>query len=255
MTATRGRTATPHHAAHGKPRSGWSWRRRILVTGLTSLILLGFMAWLVQSSFLAVTSVTARPGPHTPAAAIVAAAHVEGHPAIVLVDTGEIARRVDALPWVASTSVSRHWPHGLVITVVERRPAAVAVTSVHGNGVKVDNTGRVLGPAVGHTHLPRLVIAHVPTRPGARLSGDTLGAFSVLATLPIAFKDQVRGVAVVDGSIELLLPGPVTFVLGDTANLRAKYVAVASMIEKEQFTAGDTVDVTVPDAVVVTHAH
>ena len=72
---------------------------------------------------------------------------------------------------------------------------------------------------------------------------------------PIAFKDQVRGVAVVDGSIELLLPGPVTFVLGDTANLRAKYVAVASMIEKEQFTAGDTVDVTVPDAVVVTHAH
>ena len=46
-----------------------------------------------------------------------------------------------------------------------------------------------------------------------------------------------------------------TFVLGDTANLRAKYVAVASMIEKEQFTAGDTVDVTVPDAVVVTHAH
>jgi len=254
VTEARSRTAPPRHAAHARRRSGWSWRRRLIVAALCTLVLLGFSAWLVQSSFLAVTSVTARPGRHTTAAAIVAAADVQGHPSIMLIDTGAIASRVDRLPWVASTSVARHWPHGLVITVVERRPVAVAVTAVHGNGVEVDDTGRVLGPAIGRTHLPRLVIAHVPQRPGARLSQDTHGAFTVLDTLPIAFKEQVRGVAVVDGSIELLLPGPVTFILGDTENLTAKYVAVASMIQKEQFTAGDTVDVTVPDAVVVTHS-
>src|SRR4051794_35137739 len=49
---------------------------------------------------------------------------------LMLIDPAAVAKRIETLPPVAVVRVTRHWPHGIVITVTERRPvAAVAGTS------------------------------------------------------------------------------------------------------------------------------
>lgn len=244
-------------AAHGR-RASRRPRGRLLWRAAAAVVLAGGVAgggwWALHTAAFRVTTVVVTPGHHTSASAILLAAAITGQPAMVDLDAGAISRRVEDLPWVATATVDERWPHTVAISITERHPVAVAVTNVHGHGEEVDASGRVLGPAIGHTHLPRLVVDAVPKRAGSHLDRADLVGFSVLETLPRAFAGQVRGVAVHDGRVSLLFPGPVTFLLGDTSSLRAKYVAVATMIERAQFSAGDSVDVTVPDAVVVTHA-
>ena len=53
-----------------------------------------------------------------------AAAANEAGRGFFAVDLGRIRADVEALPWVARASVSRHWPDALHIDVVEHRPVA-----------------------------------------------------------------------------------------------------------------------------------
>lgn len=60
-------------------------------------------------------------------------------------DLAEVARRAGADPWVREASVKRVFPHTLRVSVLERRPAALAVL---GGIVKVvDEDGVPMGPA------------------------------------------------------------------------------------------------------------
>jgi hypothetical protein len=54
------------------------------------------------------------------------------------------------------------------------------------------------------------------------------------------------------GQVALKMTTPVTFVLGTTAQLHAKFVAIASVIAHETLRPGDVVDVSVPGALAVT---
>ena len=63
--------------------------------------------------------------PHTTTAAVVAAARLGAHPPLISVDPGATAARVEALPYIASARVERHWPDGVTIAVTERVPVAV----------------------------------------------------------------------------------------------------------------------------------
>ncbi|HVO26712.1 MAG TPA: FtsQ-type POTRA domain-containing protein [Candidatus Margulisiibacteriota bacterium] len=55
----------------------------------------------------------------------------------------DVQTRLESHPWVAHASVQREFPHRLVITLQERRPAAI----VRFDGLNyVDRAGRVLGP-------------------------------------------------------------------------------------------------------------
>ena len=60
--------------------------------------------------------------PHTSEAAIVAAAGLGRHPALISVEPGAAAARIEALPFIATARVQRHWPDGVGITVTERVP-------------------------------------------------------------------------------------------------------------------------------------
>ena len=59
------------------------------------------------------------------AADVAAAAGVQHGDRMTGVDTGEVAARVEAMPWVRTASVSREWPSTVRVTVTERRPVAV----------------------------------------------------------------------------------------------------------------------------------
>jgi hypothetical protein len=74
----------------------------------------------------------------------------------------------------------------------------------------------------------------------------------VAAALPRAFSGQVDEIEVdAAGAVTLKMTSPVTFVLGETTELRQKFVAIASVIAHSTLRAGDVVDVSVPDELAV----
>jgi cell division protein FtsQ len=172
-------------------------RLRILLTAVSIASAIG-IAWLiVQSPFLAVNTVNVRGSAQESQAAVLAAAKVKEGSALLFVDTGAVAGRVETLPWVAKATVERDLPNALTITVVERKPVAWVRRSVppgspdgtQGVVVLVDRFGRVLGdqplPTPG---LPELVgITRVPAR-GGRV--EPAGPAAALAELPDALRAQ-----------------------------------------------------------------
>jgi hypothetical protein len=219
---------------------------------------------------------------HTPVAAVIAAAGLQSHPALISVDPGTVAARVDALPWVARTAVSRDWPDGVTLAVTERVAVAVAPTGPSTAGAApawalLDRTGRVLAvvstPPVGLVHLqpgaapvtPAAPGASRPASPGAGTAvvlspGGTVPApwragLVVAASLPPAFASQVASITVFAGPrIHLTLTSPLTVALGGSGDLHAKYEAVASILAGATLHPGDVIDVSVPDSPTVTSA-
>jgi cell division protein FtsQ len=152
----------------------------------------GLTGWfLANSSVFALRYVTvegtSRLTPHE----VLSAAAVREGTSLVRLDPGAVARRVERLTAVAGASVTRRWPHGLVIRVTERRPAGVVVSN--GTVELLDKTG------VAFASVPKapsgLVTVDVtapvpgPGEPAAR------AAMRVLAELPAFVQPHVASIA------------------------------------------------------------
>jgi hypothetical protein len=143
------------------------------------------------------------------------AAGVHTGTALLFVDTGAVARRVEKLPWIAQAKVKRELPNGLTITVVERRPVAWARRPVPpgspqgtlGAVVLVDHFGRVLGDVpAAPAGLPELIgMVRVPER-GSRVEPSAPAA--AIAQLPDALRAQTGSVVRRRGQAVLQLVQP-----------------------------------------------
>jgi cell division protein FtsQ len=119
-------------------------RRRLwILVAIGAVALLAGGAWLVASSpLLDVDRVVVKGTVHTPADQVTRAAGVHRGDAMVWLDGGAAAERIDGLPWVRRARVDREWPGTVRITVTERVASAWVDT---GDGAAlVDPTGRVL---------------------------------------------------------------------------------------------------------------
>lgn len=190
-------------------------RLRILLVAVSVASVIG-IAWLiVMSPFLAVDDVTIRGTLHESPESVRAAANVSDGSALVFVDAGAAARRIEKLPWVAEAKVDREFPNGLRITVVERAPVAWVRRSpptgsprgAVGPAALVDATGRVLGdeltPPVG---LPEIEATERLGVPGTRISPARPAL--ALALLPPALRAQVASLKREDGEPILVLTAP-----------------------------------------------
>ncbi len=190
--------------------------------------------------------------PHTPATAIVDASGLGHHPALIDVNPAATARRVEALPFIASATVSRRWPDGVSIEVTERVP----VVQMIGPGSEwslLDGNGRTL--EVLPSQQPGLMVFTVHTAggpiPPAPVGGSLPPAagpgLTVCRTLPPAFAAQVVSVTVAaDGSISMTLNSGITVLVGTTTDLIAKYKDIAAILAHGTLHATSTIDVTVP---------
>ncbi|MGZ4800467.1 MAG: cell division protein FtsQ/DivIB [Acidimicrobiia bacterium] len=240
-------------------------RLRILLTAVSVASTIG-IAWLVvQSPLLAVDTINVRGTTRESRAAVQAAAGVHKGAALLFVDTGAVARRVEALPWVAKATVERDLPNDLTITVIERAPVAWvrrpvprgAPKGTTGTPTLVDRFGRVLGdvdqPPAG---LPEIVgIAHLPER-GGRIEPASPAA--AIAALPDALRAQTGSVIERRGQAVLqlvALPGGARPAVGEVRlgtfeEIAAKGAAALAVIDT--LAAGHEhvryVDVRVPGA-------
>ncbi|HUD17853.1 MAG TPA: FtsQ-type POTRA domain-containing protein [Acidimicrobiales bacterium] len=229
-----------------RQRSRRRWRVALTVGGVVVVVSGGWA--IVHSPVLAARHVTVVGAVHTGVGPIIAAVGLNGQP-LVDVNPGRVAARVEALPWVAHATVTRHWPNDVTVTVVERVASAV-VTNPGRGAVLVDAEGRVLSSVP--TAPPGTVVLAVPVTPG--LPGSMLGApaapgLAALDAVPPLLERRLEQVDVADdGDVTLALTGHIGVTLGPAVELAAKFEALLSVLVDVPPKVPELIDVTVPDA-------
>ncbi len=233
----------------GRRRLRW-----VLAGVVVVVVVVGGLLALHTSPFTTRVVVVTGPHPHTPTDTIVAAAGLSHRIPLIDVNPGASAARIEALPYVASATVSRHWPDGVGIAVTERVGVAVMAGPATSWSV-VDAAGRTLavqaarppGPVQLVVQAPRGILAPAPV--GGTLPAAAEPGLGVAASLPVAFAAQVTSVTVAPaGTVDLALTSGLTVDLGTATDLRTKYEDVAAIIAHASLRGKKVIDVSVPDA-------
>lgn len=222
-------------------------RLRLLLglLGVTVLVVGGLL--LLHSPVLGVGRVTVSGDPLVGTPALLRAAGIRRHEPLIDVAPARAERRLEALPWVATARVVRHWPGSLALTVTARHAVGQVPRdgSVRGPVALVDATGRVVADAAAPVgNLPLLLgvgpavppgqwLAGSPGRPGATGAAtpgpQPAAALALASALDAdhlaATKVELGGdgtaVAIIDGGATSVLFGPATGLPGKLAVLRA----------------------------------
>lgn len=250
-------------------------RLRAAVAAAGAVVVIGGCVGAAFSPLLAVRHVRVSAAAHVPAPAVLAVTGLGNHQPMVEVQAAADVSRLDALPWVESARVSKHWPSTVAVTIHERRP--VAEVNVAGGVVAVDGTGRVLTPPHPATAgLPTLIGAPAPGQPGTWLAGTSrrsppqggLGtSLAVASALPAPAANRVATMSVDGhGVVTLaLMPGPTTVSLGEVAtpgdpaagtvgaassvpvSLARQVAALSTLLSTVDLSQVARIDLTVPD--------
>jgi cell division protein FtsQ len=264
----RAPTRRPPHAPAGPPPDERIAERRSDVRRtarrhrLAGFGALAVVVALVVSAFAALHSplfaarhVTVTGAVHESAAAVLAAAGIEGHPPLVDVHTARATDGIERLSWVASAKVSRHWPESLTIAVTER--SAIGVATLRSGGVAlVDASGRVLA----HTRrapvglVPITGVGTVPP-PGGSLTPAGSAVVHLAAAIPSSLRPAVAtvGWSTADG-LTLRLSSGTIVLIGPSNALAAKFTALATLLTNARtpLLSAHVADLRVPGSPVLT---
>lgn len=227
----------------GRTRRRW---HRVAGLGIVAVLAVGAVA-LTRTAALDVDRVTVRGATGDRADQVQAAADVRPGDPLVSIDTGAVAGRVEALPWVAGAEVDRSWKGTIAVQVSERSPLAVA-----GRGeaaVLLDAHGRSLGPA-GDADLPR--VATAAPEPGAFVAASARPTLLVLRGLPEDLRRQVATLNSGSGGVDAVLHDGIRVRLGDATRLSVKAQALAALLELPDRSSVTTIDLRAPSTPAVT---
>ena len=217
-------------------------RLRVLVIVAVVLVTLVGTYLTIESPFLDVDHVDVTGAVHLSPEQVRAAAAIAPGRALLRVDLGAVARRVERLPWVARVHVKRDLPGTLRVQVVEAKP--VAFVRARGQVAVIGPDDRVIAwsrtvPAGG---VEITGVRRVPAR-GQLLSPP--GTAAVVEAVPAELRPRVRAIALRPDTIAVLyLGGEIR--LGGADHLDAKYAAALAVIHAYAGRPFDFVDVSVP---------
>lgn len=224
--------------------------RRLIAFGVTaSLVIAGWA--LLRSSLMAVKHVTVTGSGHVGSAEVAKATGVATGVAMMDVSPKQVARELEALPWVASAKVSRQWPDEVTIEVVDRTP--VAQVPAGRAFASVDDVGRVLETGVPRDVDLPLLTGRTAPQPGRRIRAA--GPLLATATaLPVAYRDRVERIGFArDGAVALTMRGDGVVTLGRSEALDAKFSSITAVLEHVgNLDKGCVLDVSVPTAPTLT---
>jgi cell division protein FtsQ len=230
-------------------------RLHLLVGGLAGTVLIVGGWFALHSPVFSARALTVTGNVHETAAQVLTQGGLAGHPALLDVNAGAVATRIEKLPWVASAAVHVSWPDGVHVVVTEETPRLVA-SEPGGRWATLSADGRVL--AVSASRPAGLLLLTVPVAPGApgtSMDARDAAGLRVASTLPASFAAQVTAVTVEpQGWVQLAMTTPILVDIGSDAQLPAKYEDVSSILSGASLHNGDVIDVSVPDAPTVTSA-
>jgi cell division protein FtsQ len=231
-------------------------RLRRVTLALAALALVVAALAATRSPLLDVDRVLVSGTTHTPVAAVRREAGVEIGDALVGVDAGAVADRVEALPWVDEATVTRAWPSTVRIRVTEREATAL-VQVTEDRAALVDDAGRVLSiephaegePAAGGQAPLVLTGIEGPVAEGGRLPSEAREALAVAA----AVRERMHGVvASVSTDLDAALVDGGAIRFGSTDQLDLKVTAAKTVLADVELACLETLDVRVPGSPALT---
>ena len=226
-------------------------RLRALVALLVAVVAGASAYGTTRSPLLDVDHVHVRGAAQAPVADVVRAA---GHGRQMIdLDEHRLAIAIERIPWVQAADVTKRWPGTVEVTLRERTPLA-AIVRADGTTSIVDQSGRVLEiRAEPAPELFRVESTSAAGGAGSIVSRANRGALAVVASLPDVLAGRVPSVVVhEDATLELRLDGKVTVVFGPARDIRAKLVALTTVVQKTDLRRVRAIDVRVPTAPVLT---
>jgi cell division protein FtsQ len=239
MTTTAVRPQAQRFAERARRDRRRRWVRRVLVLLVAGSLGLG--VWAVGwSTVLGVRQVSVTGEHRASAQQITQAAKVPMNHPLLRVDLQGIAHRVAQVPTIAHVSVTRRWPHGIRISVVERVP--VAVVRRGGDRRLIDATGVDFAPAPDQTTYPFL---DLDVASASR--EDVRAGLAVLHSLPTSVARQLSSLVVIEATdVRLHLDDDSIVYWGSAANAQAKGVVLAAL--RLANPGAKTFDVSAPNA-------
>lgn len=208
-------------------------------------LLVGCWFWFRDSSLVSASHVTVEGESGPDAARIREALKSAAHTMSTLdVDANKLRSAVAPYPIVKDVEVTTQFPHGMRIHVVEQ--LAVGAIEAGGRKLAVAPDGTLLHDVVVSRSLP-LIPLRVPPG-GARVTdANALGAIRLLAAAPHRLRSKISQVTTVSGHglVAQLRNGPAVY-FGDTAALRAKWLAASAVLADVGSTGAAYIDVTDP---------
>jgi cell division protein FtsQ len=227
-------------------------RLRLLLLAMGTFVALGVAYLIVQSPILDVDHVRITGTRNVTPDDVRSAAGVELGEPLLRVDTGQVARRIEALAWVQNARVERDLPGSLRVTITEHRPAAF-VKNPSGGVSLIAPDGRVIARAdaapAGAVEL--LGVRRVPAV-GALVSPP--GAAALTRDMPAELAQHVVAVDVGGNGITLRLARGGEVRLGSLDDLRAKAASALAVLAHRGDGTFSYLDVSTPESPVVGHA-
>lgn len=159
--------------------------------------------------------------------------------------TARLRAAVSQFPEIKGLQVTTHFPHGIVIHVIELLP--VGVVKMAGREIAVTGDGTLLPNAPLTGSLPVIPIAEPPS--GGRLSpGWARGAASVLAAAPRRVLPRLLDAMTIAGHglVVQIRNGPGIY-FGEATDLSAKWLAALAVLADPGSQGASYVDVTDPE--------
>ena len=227
-------------------------RLRVLMLAMGTFVALGVAYLIVQSPILDVDNVRVTGTKNAAPDDVLAAAGIDHGKPLLRVDTGAVARRIEALPWVQHAQVERDLPGTLRITITEYRPVAFVQIPTGGVGL-VAPDGRVIARAAAAPAgaVEILGLRRIPAV-GSLVSPPRSAALT--GALPTELAAQVVAVDVGGNGISLRLARGGEVRMGTLDNVRAKAasaLAVLAHVGEQPFAY---LDVSTPESPVIGHA-
>jgi cell division protein FtsQ len=163
---------------------------------------------------------------------------------VVHADTGAIAGRLTADPWIASASVERDLPSTLIVHVIERDP--VAVVAAMPDPTVLASDGKLLPAPAGRSDLPTMHAAV-----GVPDERQLVAAATMLTSLDPVVGQRVEEITVgQDGVVTMTLRGGVVVDTGVAGDEAAKAMALRAVLRWAATHAHQlaSVDVSAPEA-------
>jgi cell division protein FtsQ len=248
--AETGRGGTPRALAARPPLP--SLRVAAIALAVVGLAVGAYLAAL-ETSLFAVRKISIVGGSARVQAQVRKALAPELGRSLLRISSGEVDRRIAAIPDVVSVRVSRLFPDTLRIVVHPEH--AVLLLRQGKRSYVISSFGRVMSPVFdpGRSSLPRLwVRKSVPVRLGETLSLYD-GKLAAAALAPISsgsFRGGVRMVTSSPSGLTLYLGSGLQIRLGDLGNLRLKLTIARRILQYAAKASASTppayVDVSVP---------
>ena len=193
------------------------------------MALVGAGVWaLYFSSWLTVDDVTVEGTTTLSTQEVLAAADVALGEPLVRVDTSSVAERVGALGPVGTVELRRAWPDTLVITVAEREPVLVVVSSADGLGLYDPSGVEFSNPPAAPSGVP--VLRTVDNEPTPAVLDAVI---SVVGDLPAGLRDRLAEVvAPTPDSIQLHLSDGIVVEWGSATDNVRKVEVLAELMKQ-----------------------